>query len=89
MVLVMFYMVCIANIQYIQSGKIVPLELPTLAEELPRIISSPVRPRKRGIEEVPDSEEEWDAELESLDGYDWEVDSVQAAKGNAVGSAEK
>jgi hypothetical protein len=38
---------------------------------------------------VPDSEEEWDAELESLDGYDWEDDALRIGKDSAIASAEK
>lgn len=34
-------------------------------------VASPVRPKKRKFDEVPDSEDEWDGEIECLDG-DWE-----------------
>lgn len=33
---------------------------------------------------MPDSEEEWDAELESLDGYDWEDDGAEVPKEGAI-----
>jgi hypothetical protein len=33
---------------------------------------------------IPDSEEEWDAKLESLDGYDWEDDGTEVLKEGAV-----
>jgi hypothetical protein len=34
-------------------------------------IPSPTRQDKRRVEEVPDSEEEWDDDLESFGEYDW------------------
>jgi hypothetical protein len=48
-----------------------------IPQDSKRSISSPVRSTKRKLEEVPDSDDDWDDELGSLDGYEWDDDEVQ------------
>ena len=52
-----------------------PIHCPT--EDSKRSISSPVRSTKRRLEEVPDSDDNWDDELGSLNGYEWDDDEVE------------
>jgi hypothetical protein len=59
-----------------QRGELLPVTLRSNADAAPSI-QSPTKPRKRRLEQVADSEEEWDEELESLDGYDWSDTEVQ------------
>jgi hypothetical protein len=53
------------------TGTILPITFPT-PSSAPVLIKSPAPVRKRRLDEVPDSEEDWDAEVESLDGYEYE-----------------
>jgi hypothetical protein len=53
----------------------VPIQDPTKNEK--RSISSPVKSSKRRLEEIPDSDDNWDDELGSLNGYEWEDDEVE------------
>ena len=53
------------------------LPIQYLTEDSKRSIASPVKSTKRGREEVPDSDEDWDDELGSLNGYEWEDDDVE------------
>lgn len=52
-----------------------PIQDPTKNEK--RSISSPVKSSKRRLEEIPDSDDNWDDELGSLNGYEWEDDEVE------------
>jgi hypothetical protein len=53
----------------------VPIHYP--AKDSNRSVSSPVKSTKRRLEEVPDSDDNWDDELGSLNGYEWEEDEVE------------
>jgi hypothetical protein len=53
------------------TGSILPITFPT-PSSAPVLIKSPAPVRKRRLDEIPDSEEDWDAEVESLDGYEYE-----------------
>jgi hypothetical protein len=46
-------------------------------------LSSPVRSKKRTVEEVPESAEEWD--LESINSNEWEEDEVLIVEERTVG----
>jgi hypothetical protein len=51
------------------------MELPLSVGPDTKVLSSPVRTKKRNAEEVQDTDEDWD--LESIDNYEWEDDEVQ------------
>ena len=51
-----------------------PVDLPSSSGPESKVLSSPVRSKKRNAEEVCDSDEEWD--LESIDNYEWDDDEV-------------
>lgn len=53
----------------IQNGSLVAA-LRSVADAPPSI-QSPTRPKKRRLEHIPDSEDEWDEELESLGEHEW------------------
>lgn len=72
------------------SGTILPVAFPT-PSSAPVVISPPAAVLKRRIGEVPDSEEEdWDAEVESLDGQDFEdpEDEIQILQAELPVTAE-
>jgi len=58
------------------AGTILPITFPTPSSA--PVIRSPTPRRKRRLNEIPDSEDDWDAEVESLDGYEWEeIEAVE------------
>ncbi|KAF2673477.1 P-loop containing nucleoside triphosphate hydrolase protein [Microthyrium microscopicum] len=59
------------------TGVVESVVFPTISSA-PALIRSPAPTRKRKLDQViPDSDEEWDAEVDSLDGYDFDENEEQ------------
>jgi hypothetical protein len=71
-----------------KGGKLLPITLRSGAEAATSI-QSPARPRKRRLDQIPDSEDDWDEELESLDGYNWSEPELEANEDESHNDPEK
>jgi hypothetical protein len=74
------------NYQF-KGGSLLPVTLRSGAEA--PSIQSPGRARKRVLDQVADSEDDWDEELQSLDGYDWSDPEIQTNDSKSHPDPEK